>query len=316
MNSHSYNSTNFILLVRPKHFGENLKTTNLNGFQEIDKNLDESSLQAIALKEFNLFVSKLLNASVTTLVIEDSNEHKLESAIYPNNWFSTHTNGDVYIYSMNHLSRRKEKYLDIFSHLNKRFFINKTFDLSLEEAHGKFLEGTGSMVFDRVHKIAYATISERTNEHLFHEFCKKINFHAISFNAKDELNRPIYHTNVMLSITSDLAIVCLESIKDEAEKLELLGHFERTNKVVIDVTNSQMKQFCCNVLEVLSSNGNKLLVMSETAFKSFNDHQIKLINQFCTIIHSDLSNIERIGGGGARCMMAEIFLPLKKLTSL
>ena len=301
-------STNTILLIRPKSFGHNINCQRLNFFQKLDKSMSESLLQKTAIQEFNHFQVMLEKIGVNTIVINDDSDVKLESAIYPNNWFSTHSNGDIYIYPMMHKSRRLEKHSEALSYLAKNFKVHKQFDLSLNQEQSKFLEGTGSMVFDRVHKIAYAAISERTNEHLFHDFCKQINYRAITMNPVDKNSNTIYHTNVMLSITNDLAIICLDSIPDEDERLQLLEVLEETKKTIINVSIDQMNNFCCNVLEVIGNNNQKYLIMSDTAFRAFSDQQKIMIERFLKISHCDLSTIEAAGGGGARCMMAEIFL--------
>lgn len=307
-NNSSNNSSNTLLMIRPKNFGLNLETANDNGFQNKETSLSTHEVQALAVKEFDRFVAKLQGAGVTVQVIEDTDDPVLHDSIFPNNWFSTHADGSLVIYPMKAKNRRLEKFGQALPFLLENYKISHQYDLAIEEAEDVFLEGTGSMIFDRVNQIAYAGISERTNRHLFHEFCNKMQLTPVEFHPVDENAKPIYHTNVMLSITSDMAIICLESIKNQEERTLLLEQFERTNKTVIDVSYQQMRHFCCNVLEVTALNGEKLLTMSTKAFKAFGPEQIQHIEKYCKIIHSDLHTIEDIGGGGSRCMMAEIYL--------
>ena len=306
------NSSNVIVMIRPKNFGLNLETANDNGFQNKNTNLTTYEVQQRALKEFDQYVAKLQSAGITVEVIEDTDDPILHDSIFPNNWFSTHDDGSLFIYPMKAKNRRLEKFGQALPFILENYQVDHQYDMAIEEAEELFLEGTGSMIFDRIHKIAYAGISERTNRHLFHEFCNKMHFTAIDFHPVDENKKPIYHTNVMLSITSDMAIICLESIHNQEERSLLLEQFERTNKTIIDITYQQMRHFCCNVLEVTSSTGEKLLTMSSKAFNAFKPQQIATIEKFCKIIHSDLNTIEDIGGGGSRCMMAEIYLKAKK----
>lgn len=304
------NSTDTILMIRPKNFGLNLETANDNGFQNKDSDLTPDTVQNNAAKEFDSFVEQLQNEGVKVIVMEDTDDPVLHDSIFPNNWFSTHRDGTVVIYPMKAQNRRLEKFGRALPYLINNYEIHHQLDMAIEEAQEVFLEGTGSMIFDRIHKIAYAGISERTNRHLFHELCSQIGYTPVEFHPVDENGKPIYHTNVMLSITTDLAIICLESIKDAEEKTSLLENFERTHKTIIDVSYQQMRSFCCNVLEVTPQN-KKILTMSTKAYHAFTSDQKSLINKYCQIIHSDLSTIEDIGGGGSRCMMAEIYLKPK-----
>ena len=306
-----HNSSNIILMIRPKNFGLNLETANDNGFQNKASKLTTQEVQDRAVKEFDQYVKELQTAGVKVEVVEDTDEPVLHDSIFPNNWFSTHSNRSLVIYPMKAINRRLEKFGNALTFLNKNYHVEHQYDLAIEEAQEIFLEGTGSMIFDRINNIAYAGISERTNRHLFHEFCTKMNFIPIDFHPVDENQKPIYHTNVMLSITTDFAIICLESIKDQSERTRLLEQFERTQKSIIDVSYEQMRNFCCNVLEAIGSNGQKLLTMSSRAFNSFTEKQLMLIEKHCKIVHSDLHTIEDIGGGGSRCMMAEIYLEPK-----
>jgi hypothetical protein len=305
------NSTNTILMIRPKNFGLNMETANDNGFQNKNSPLTPEEVQNRALAEFDGYVKVLKSAGINVVEMEDSDDPVLRDSIFPNNWFSTHDNHGLIIYPMKAKNRRLEKFGNTLPYLQENYKIEHQLDMAIEEAEEIFLEGTGSIIFDRVNKIAYAGISERTSEHLFHELCKKIEYTPVTFNPVDEHGKAIYHTNVMLSITTDLAIICLESLKNQDEHTEILESFERTHKTIIDVSFEQMRNFCCNVLEVQNADGDKLLTMSTRAYNAFTDAQKTLIEKHCKMIHSDLATIEDIGGGGSRCMMAEIYLHKK-----
>lgn len=304
------NSTQHILMVRPASFGLNIQTVEDNKFQK-KLNLSELEVLRKALEEFELYTIKLKESGIDVIIVNDTKEPIKPDAIYPNNWFSTHSDGKVFLYPMKALNRRFERHNPVIEHLNSIFDFKSIIDLTNTEENEQFLEGTGSIVFNHIHKIAYASISKRTDKDLFLDFCKRIHYTPITFNSYDKNGDEIYHTNVMMSVTSEFTIICLESISDIRQKEELQNHLNSFAQNIIDVTYEQMEQFCCNVLEVQNESGKVFLTMSERAYNSFSQAQKNVILKTHSIIHSPLYTIEDIGGGGSRCMMAEIYLPKK-----
>lgn len=299
-------STNHILMIRPMAFSYNVQTAASNSFQKQDEASSET--QNLALIEFDSLVNKLINAGVNVTVINDTIEPHKPDSIFPNNWISFHPKGEIAVYPMQAPNRRLERRFDILDQLGNTFELNEIHDFTAWEKENKFLEGTGSMVLDRENKICYACLSPRTDLSLLEKFCTKLNYQLIHFIANDNLGNAIYHTNVVMSVTSDFIIICKDCIPNKDELTQIL---ESTNKQIIEISLSQLNQFGGNVLEVLGTDNKKYLVMSEQAFKAFNTTQIQIIEKYCSIIHSPLYTIETSGGGSARCMIAEVFLKLK-----
>ncbi len=305
-------TTSNILMIRPVNFGFNQETADSNAFQNIEfgeQNKEQS--QQIALQEFDEMVAQLRKSGVNIIVVDDTSEPYTPDSIFPNNWVSFHGNGSVITYPMQAENRRLERRKDIIEQISESFYINRKIDLSGFETNDKFLEGTGSMVLDRKFKIAYACLSPRTHEEVLKEFSVQMNYEIITFNAVDGLGRQIYHTNVVMCIGDMFAVICLEAIPDLDERLMVRNSLEQSGKRVIEITLEQMNQFAGNMLEVKSGKGQKMLVMSNSAFLSLTPRQIDILDDYCTIHHFDLSMIEGNGGGSARCMMAEIHLPMK-----
>ena len=305
-------TTSNILMIRPVNFGFNQETAESNAFQNAEfgeQNKDKS--QQIALKEFDKMVSHLRKAGVNIIVIDDTSEPYTPDSIFPNNWVSFHGNGSVITYPMQAESRRLERREDIIKQISTSFYINRSIDLSDFEKDNKFLEGTGSMVLDRKYKIAYACLSPRTHEDVLQEFSSQMNYEIVAFNAVDGAGKQIYHTNVVMCIGEMFTVICLEAIPDLDERLMVRNSLEQSGKRIIDISLEQMNQFAGNMLEVKSQKGEKILVMSSSAYYSLKPKQLELLSEYCTIYHFDLSMIEGNGGGSARCMMAEIHLPLK-----
>ncbi len=305
-------TTSNILMIRPVNFEFNQETAESNAFQNAEfgeQNKDKS--QQIALKEFDEMVSQLRKSGVNVIVIEDTAAPYTPDSIFPNNWVSFHGNGSVITYPMQAENRRLERREDIIVQLSEKFYINRRIDLSGFEADNKFLEGTGSMVLDRKFKIAYACLSPRTNEDVLKEFSSQMNYEIVSFNAVDGAGKQIYHTNVVMCIGDMFAVICLEAIPDLDERLTVRNSLEQSGKRVVEISLEQMNQFAGNMLEIKSQKGQKMLVMSSSAYHSLNSKQLAILNEYCTIYHFDLSMIEGNGGGSARCMMAEIHLPMK-----
>ena len=306
-------TTNTILMVRPTCFAYNIETASNNYYQKNISGLSGSQVQEKALYEFDKFVRKLKEASINVIVFEDLKKSKTPDSIFPNNWISTHDDGSIFLYPMFAQNRRDERRSDIIQFLKDHFYVKNIFDNTVfYEKNNLFLEGTGSMIFDRTSRIAYACISERTNEELFKEWCLRMNFTPVSFSATQLVKKKkqlIYHTNVMMCIADRFAIVCLKSISSNLERNKVINSLRISGKEIIDITEDQKNKFAGNMLQLM---GDKpYLVMSNSAFNSLTKYQIKQINKYCSIIYSSLDTIEACGGGSARCMIAEVFLQKK-----
>ena len=303
-------TTNTVLMIEPVAFGYNAQTAENNYFQVEQKGADT---QSKALAEFNNFVEKLRNKGINVIVVKDTMEPHTPDSIFPNNWVSFHKDGKVVLYPMFAPNRRVERRKDILETIkNQGFEIAEVDDFSHFENDDKFLEGTGSMIFDHENKIAYGSVSLRLDEELFKEFCKKYGFTPVVFhsyqNAGDQ-RLPIYHTNVMMCVADQFVIICLDCIDDELEREKVQEVIKSSGKEIIEISEDQLQQFAGNMLQVQNSEGKKFLVMSQTAYQSLTSEQIKSIEKYCEIIYSDLNTIETNGGGSARCMLAEVFLP-------
>lgn len=300
-----------ILMIRPLHFGFNPLTSD-NAFQDLDEK-DTNSLQKQqkALAEFEGMVEKLKSAGVQVTVLDDSDAPLKPDAIFPNNWVSFHEDGSVMLYPMFAPNRRPERRPELIEKINDLVLIKQIKDLSHFEHEGKFLESTGSMIFDRVNKIIYACYSKRTDESLLLLIGDELNYQIVKFKAVDEDGLEIYHTNVLMSVGEQYAIICLDAIEDIEERHEVIEALETTEKVIISISFDQMNNFAGNMLELENHQGEKLLVMSERALQSLESEQVMQIKQFAEIISIPLETIENNGGGSARCMIAEIFNPPK-----
>ncbi|SHJ76400.1 citrulline utilization hydrolase CtlX [Pseudozobellia thermophila] len=304
--------TNTILMVRPINFRKNEQTAVNNYFQE-DMDLKKVTINERAQKEFDAFVAALRQKGVNVVVVDDTAEPNTPDSIFPNNWISTHADGTLALYPMYAENRRKERREDILDLLEEQGFrIDTIVDYTSAEEEGVFLESTGSMILDRIHQKAYCALSERADEDLFIEFCEDFEYTPVVFTANQSVDgkrMPIYHTNVMMCVAEDFAVICLDSIDDKKERKNVLDHLKQDNKEVIAITEEQMHRFAGNMLQVLGEDDKRFLVMSSSAYKSLTDAQIGRIQAHCDIIHSPLDTIETCGGGSARCMMAEVFLP-------
>ncbi len=304
--------TNTILMIRPVNFRMNEQTAVNNYFQE-EINLKDQAINVKAQAEFDVFVDTLRAKGVQVIVVEDTLEPDTPDSIFPNNWVSFHENGTVGLYPMFAENRRKERREDVLDRLEEEgFVIENIVDYTSAEDEGFFLEGTGSIMLDRVHKKAYCALSARADEELFIEFCEDFEYTPIIFTANqtvDGKRLPIYHTNVMMCLAETFSVICLDCIDDKSERKNAVGHLKQDGKEIIAITEQQMHHFAGNMLEVLGKGDKRFLVMSSAAFKSLNTKQIQQIERHCEIIHSSLETIETCGGGSARCMMAEVFLP-------
>ncbi len=304
-------STSNLFLIRPYKFFGNPETSINNYFQGDGLGNNNYSINQKALVEFDNFFNVLKNNNINVFLFNDTPYPITPDSIFPNNWISTYQDGKIFIHSMFAKNRRLERRSDIIAFLKENFSFSQIFnDAEFNEKNNNFLEGTGSMVLDRVNQIVYAALSERTCQDLLNEFCKKINFQPIVFTAYLNYNhrKVIYHTNVMMSICENFAIVCFESVASKNEQNKIIDSLDRTKKKIITISLDQVNNFCGNVLEVKNNKDENILIMSSRAFNCFSKNQKKIINSFCKIVHSPLDTIEKYGGGGARCMLAEIFL--------
>lgn len=306
--------TNTILMIRPVAFRMNEETAINNYFQE-DLELKNAEINTKAQKEFDDFVTKLREVGVNVVVENDDINMDTPDSIFPNNWVSFHHDGVVALYPMFAENRRRERREEIINRLESEGYLVEAFmDYTSAEEEGYFLEGTGSLLLDRVNKKAYCALSPRADEELLIEFCEDFEYDPVVFVANQSVNNerlPIYHTNVMMALAENFAIICLDTIDDKHEKKNVLRHLKETNKEIITITEAQMHQFAGNMLQVKGANEKKYMVMSLAAHKSLRPDQISAIEKHCQILSSDLETIETCGGGSARCMMAEVFLPKK-----
>ena len=307
-------SASTILMIKPTGFRFNEETAVNNHFQLADNSSSKEQIKANAISEFNAMVSLLRSKGVNLIVYDHNDGDKLPDAVFPNNWFSTHGNGKVYLYPMNAENRRLERKLEIFDELESihNFRISNIVDFTHGENENLFLEGTGSMILDRVNKFIYASISTRTSLKLLNEFAQKISYDVISFKShhnKSNDSPLIYHTNVMMCLASSFVVICMDAIIDKNERERVSQKLAESNKKMIEISFDQMNSFAGNMLEVQNNMGKKYLMMSSTAYYSLRAEQLNQIQEFVEIIHSPLDTIETLGGGSARCMMAEIFLP-------
>ncbi len=300
-------STSNILMIRPVAFGFNAQTEG-NTFQNRPV---KDKVQERALAEFNQFVNTLRLNHINVIVIEDTLQPHTPDSIFPNNWVSFHENGSVYVYPMQAENRRNERRDDILDILSTQFNITEINDLTFTEDREQYLEGTGSMVLDRDYKVAYACLSIRTHPKALDVFCNESGYNALTFHGFDQSNNPIYHTNVMMCVAEKFVVICLECISDSKEKEKLVNSFKKTEKEIIEISFEQMNNFAGNMLEVKNTLNQTFLVMSESAKNSLTKTQIAQINNYADILSSPIPTIERIGGGSARCMMAEIHLEKK-----
>ena len=304
-------TTDTVLMIEPAAFGFNAETAQNNYFQV---NSENAETQNRALQEFNNFVEKLRNKGINVIIVKDTLEPHTPDSIFPNNWISMHQDGTVVLYPMCAVNRRWERRNDILEMLQKNFKVKEIIDLSAPENEGKFLEGTGSMIFDHDNKLAYGSVSLRLDEKLFREFCEKFGFEPVVFHSYQTANNerlPIYHTNVMMCVADRFVVICLDCIDDETERKNVVNAIVNSGKEIVEISETQMQQFAGNMLQVQNSEGKKFLVMSQSAYQSLNSEQISNIEKYSEIIYSDLETIETNGGGSARCMLAEVFLEKK-----
>lgn len=304
-------STHRLLMIRPANFRSN-EATGDNAFQNAPSG--SSDVQTQACEEFDCFVDELRNKGIHVFVRNSREEDDTPDALFPNNWVSFHEDGRAAIYPMMAENRRRERREGLIEELCDEFGLKleEIADFTEFESHQKFLEGTGSMVLDRVQKICYAALSERTDEHAVELFAEYFGYEACCFKTSlkiGDTEKPVYHTNVVMSIGSKFAVIADECIPSPDERAEILMKLEQSGKQIIRITNEQLAHFCGNILEVLNEEGSTYIAMSQTAWNHFSADQQDALQQFGEIITVPLPIIEHYGGGSARCMLCEVFLP-------
>jgi hypothetical protein len=313
-------TTNAILMIRPVAFRMNEQTAVNNYYQKVLDGLLPDTVNAKAQQEFDAFVKKLRAVGVHVTVVEDNLETDTPDSIFPNNWVSFHEQGDVVLYPMFAENRRMERRDDILDILVKEGFkISNIIYYNAEEEDGIFLEGTGSLLLDRARAKAYCALSPRADEELVIKFCKSFNYTPVIFEAfqtVDGNRKLIYHTNVMMCLGETFAVICADSIDDKKERKMVLDNLKDDKKEIILITEAQVNNFAGNMLEVRGTNDNRYIVMSESAYQSLNPEQIAQLENHAEILSSNLDTIEACGGGSARCMMAEVFLPRIKTSNI
>jgi hypothetical protein len=300
----------FLFMVRPASFGFNEQTALTNSFQQkpID---DQQQIQKEALKEFDAMVELLKENEIELVVFEDTKDPVKPDAIFPNNWMSVHEDGKLLLYPMLTPNRRMERRPDFVQIIRDKFVIKDIIDFSAEERNKKVVEGTGSLVFDHVNKIAYAARSERTDEALVQEISQRLGYSPIIFNAVDQQGNAIYHTNVLMCVGEKFAIVCLDAIREDEDQERILSSLADTNHKIIAISYAQMEAFAGNMLEVKNKKGEPFVLLSQQAFNSLIPGQIDAITQFSDLLPINVKTIETYGGGSVRCMVGGIHAPKK-----
>lgn len=295
-----------ILMIRPVNFAYNEQTAPSNTFQNKS---EQENIQEKALEEFDQFVQLLKDNGVNVIVINDTPSPHTPDSIFPNNWISFHEDGTIFLFPMQAENRRLERKPGIIDLISQKFLVKTIQDLSHFENENLFLEGTGSMVLDRENKVAYACISPRTDIIVLNEFCNKTGYKAVHFHSRDINGVAIYHTNVMMCIGSGFAVICMDSISDQNEKEQVQQSLEASNREIIKITPEQLNKFAGNMIYLTNKNDDSLIAMSDAAFNCLEHHQKSCLQRYGKLLHSPLNMIENIGGGSARCMIAEIYLP-------
>lgn len=302
--------TSNLLMIRPVNFAFNQETASTNTFQK-QNDINQETLNSSAQECFDELVAQLRLRDINVHVFDDTAEPYTPDSIFPNNWISTHHSGKVMIYPLEAPNRRAERRQDILDFLKKHYDFHVLLDLTHFELGGKYLEGTGSIVLDRINRIAYACLSSRTNMEVLRAWQKVIDYELVTFEAFDKEGVPVYHTNVVMSMGDTFCVICLEAITDPDQRLMVKQKLENSGKTIMEITVNQMNAFAGNMLLVKNRKGKNFLVMSDRAYESLTREQIDTMDYFAEILHTDLGYIETVGGGSARCMIAEIHLPEK-----
>ena len=305
--------TNNILMVRPVSFRMNEETAVNNYYQKELQGLSSDEIQNRALKEFDDLVQKLRAIGVNVIVVDDTEAPDTPDSIFPNNWISFHEDGNVALYPIFAENRRMERREDILDIIEENGFdIKSIVDYTSAEWENVFLEGTGSLLLDRVNRKAYCALSARADEDLLMEFCEDFEYTPVMFHAYqtvEDRRELIYHTNVMMALSENYAIICLDTIDNKKERKQIIKNLLEDGKEIIKITEEQVNNFAGNMLQVMGDDNTRYTIMSEAAFKCLNEDQVTRIEKYSTILYSNLETIEACGGGSARCMMAEVFLP-------
>lgn len=296
-----------LLMIRPKSFGFNPQTRTSNAFQH-----NQSTDTPEVLREFNTMTDLLHAHEIPVEIFDDTELPAKPDAVFPNNWISFHAEGKIVLYPMLAENRRLERRQDIVEEMKERYQVSEVVDLSGNEKKSSFLEGTGSIVFDHINRVAYACRSPRTNEEVLSKLCSKLSYRPVVFDAIDETTKPIYHTNVMMSIAEKFAVICIDSIPGDEDQEKVLGTLADSGRKLVAISYEQMRAFAGNILEVKTKSGENMVLMSDTALNSLLPGQLNAITQFSEVLPVSIPTIERIGGGGVRCMVAGIHLPLRK----
>jgi hypothetical protein len=303
-----------VLMVRPARFAFNPQTAASNAFQ-CAPHADQpdavaADAQAAALREFDALASQLRSAGVQVVIGQDSLDPPKPDALFPNNWVSFHRDGTAVLYPMLAPNRRLERREELLGQVTREggFYVTRTVDLTHRESQGKFLEGTGSMVLDRVNRIAYACLSPRTDLDVLGEFAQLLDYELVTFEAFDSAGNPIYHTNVLMAVGSRFAVLCGAAVRDFDHRTAVTEKLRATGHEVIDISLPQMGQFAGNILELTAPSG-KIIALSTSAWRSFEPAQRRVLEGAGAVLAADIPVVERVGGGGVRCMLAEIHLP-------
>lgn len=306
--------TDTILMVRPVAFRMNEQTAVNNYFQE-GLQLENEKINQKAQEEFDAFVEKLRAVGVNVIVVDDDEKLDTPDSIFPNNWVTFHEDATAALYPLFAKNRRRERRAEVFEKIEEAgYLIKDVVDYTSAEEEELFLESTGVLILDRVNEKAYCALSPRASEELLIEFCEDFELTPVIFTAYQDVGgrrMPIYHTNVMMCLAENFAVICLDSIDDPKERKNVIKHLKADKKEIIEISEAQMHHYAGNMLQVAGKDGKKYLVMSEAARQSLLPVQIAAIEKHCEILSSNLETIETCGGGSARCMMAEIFLPKK-----
>ena len=298
------------MMIRPSHFGFNPMTAESNAFQMADPGDSPEKISMLARREFDTSIDNLIKANIDVIPFEDEDNKILPDSVFPNNWISFHDDGTVVLYPMMAENRRLERRTDILLQLQEKgFSINRILDYTSQELDARYLEGTGSVVFDHVNRIAFANHSPRTDSSVFKKLCSDLNYRDLLFNAVDPSGLDIYHTNVLMCIGTQFVVICLEAIHNDAQRRELLNASEQTGHEVIEISYGQLSSFVGNMLEVRKKDGDNAIIMSESAYNSLDAKQRSLLSGFGDLIVLTIPVIEKYGGGSARCMIAGIHLP-------
>jgi hypothetical protein len=300
-----------VLLVRPVAFHGNPETAESNAFQRPPEAADPAAEQAAAAVEFAGLVEALSAAGVRTVVVPDKLSPATPDAVFPNNWVSFHADGTAVLYPMMAPSRRRERRRDILELLSAEhgFRIERVLDLSQHEHEERFLEGTGSMVLDRVNRIAYACLSPRTDAEVLAEAARLLDYEPIAFLATDAEGIAVYHTNVMMCLGADFAVLCEEAIGDAAQRAAVRRRLEQTGHEIVPIDFSQMRSFAGNMLELRGRDGERVLALSARALECLQPGQVQALESRCRLLPVPVAAIEEGGGGSVRCMLAEVHLP-------